>query len=65
MQNFPIMQMKTGDDVTVAIDAATIRGTVEMWTNDVAADGGFAVLVRLGGNDRRWFYVAKGAKFYR
>lgn len=64
MQNFPIMAMKPGDDVTVTVASATFQGIVQNWTND-ANDGGFAVHVKLFGGGFQWFYVAQGAKFFR
>ena len=63
MRNFPIMQMKKGDDVTVITDSATRQGLVESWTNDPSE--GFAVQVKVFCGDYEWFYVREGATLQR
>lgn len=65
MQTFPVMAMKRGDDVTVVQNGVVVaQGLVESWSND-AADGGFAVHVKLFGGGYQWFYVRDGAEFRR
>lgn len=63
MQDFPIMSMNKGDDVTVTTPEGTYQGIVEKWTN--VSGEGFAVLVKIFGGDYEWFYVRQGAKFFR
>lgn len=63
MQNFPILEMRKGDDVTISVNGRVVaQGLVESWSND-PADGGFAVNVKLFGGGYQWFYVREGATF--
>jgi len=66
MEAFPLDSIRRFDDITVITDDGTFQGIVEDTTRDQKT--GFGVHVRLGllGNHEYvWFYVRKGATFYR
>lgn len=48
MTEFPIMAMKTGDQVTITEEWGTHHGTVNWWDSS----GGFRVSVNLGETER-------------
>lgn len=63
MDKFPIMSMKTGDDVTVTTPDGIAQGLVEDTSH--TTEDGWAVNVKLFGGGRQWFYARQGAEFWR